>query len=165
MPASNVQERVAGYERARAQSLFQQTLLQQQQQPSQLVVQGTLDPTSLHHHSATGSHFPRAESAPTLPGGEPTPPSSMPITGYEAFLPMPGGNMDYSGLYGPLMAQQGMLGPAHLKGEQLGDLTGVELTARLEENVTVTDGRAPGALAWLPAPNATEDGKLRPPAA
>ncbi|KAK2075710.1 hypothetical protein QBZ16_001819 [Prototheca wickerhamii] len=152
-----LEERVAGYERARAQSLFQQSMLQQQQQqqgvalaPQASLPVGAGAQLPMPHGSGGTSPFLRSESSHSLPAGHgvgPTPPPAMP--GYEAF--------------------QGTLGAVPLKGEQLGALTGVELTARLEENVTVAEagdcGSGAGRLAWLPAPNATEDGKLRPPAA
>lgn len=167
---------MAGYERARAQSLFQQSMLQQQQQQQgvALAPQASLPVSAgaqlpVPHGSGGTSPFLRSESSHSLPAGHgvgPTPPPAMP--GYEAFVPL-GAAVGYGALYGPMLAQQGTLGAVPLKGEQLGALTGVELTARLEENVTVAEagdcGSGAGRLAWLPAPNATEDGKLRPPAA
>ncbi|KFM24060.1 Transcription factor [Auxenochlorella protothecoides] len=93
-----LEERVSNLERARAQNVYQQSLLQQRAD------------SLLQQHAGAGMHT------------------------------------------GVLAA-----GPGRI-AEALGGLTGVELTARLEDD-------AGAGLAWLPAPNASEDSKLRPPAA
>ncbi|KAL6772263.1 hypothetical protein ACKKBG_A29565 [Auxenochlorella protothecoides x Auxenochlorella symbiontica] len=169
-----LEERVSNLERARAQNVYQQHAGAGMHTGVLAAGPGRIVPLDLNGGggaeaaatTAADSQYLRPASAH---GG------AVPVPGQalgHAFLhdPFAGGalpEVDYGALYGAALGGAGpapppvpasMLAPAPLKAEALGGLTGVELTARLEDD-------AGAGLAWLPAPNASEDSKLRPPAA
>lgn len=156
---------MSNLERARAQNVYQQSLLQQRAD------------SLLQQHAGAGMHTGvlaagpgrivpldlngggGAEAAAAAAATAADSPYLRPASAHGGAVPVPGQALGHAFLHDPFAG--GALPEVDygaLYGAALGGLTGVELTARLEDD-------AGAGLAWLPAPNASEDSKLRPPAA